>query len=363
MGRWKIGSFTAALGCIALGVIIVMAQYDMISYEVLGFLWPALLVLFGLEMLIRLFIKSDVKSRVSGWAILLIIVLIGASGAQTVMAGGSLSNLIGNTHLTPLSGNVEVKENITTLKIVLPSGKVKVEGVAGSSLDYEGSLLLPGKSQSDAESALEKKWKVSTEGDTLIMELDTDHNWFSNIQFGFNTKSPYLNISAPNNLAVEVETSDGSIEAWNLKSGIEVETSNGALNIHDIVGEVDAHTSNGSLSVQNIQGEVELVSSNGAIVLDNIDGALSAKSSNGKITINSAVTGNWKCTSSNGKIIVGLPAVSDAKIIADTSNGSLKGNVPWDRDGDSYGTAVLGKATYTVDLSTSNGSVTVDTAE
>lgn len=37
MGRWKIGSFTAALGCIALGVIIVMAQYDMISYEVLGF--------------------------------------------------------------------------------------------------------------------------------------------------------------------------------------------------------------------------------------------------------------------------------------------------------------------------------------
>lgn len=89
-------------------------------------------------MLIRLFIKSDVKSRVSGWAILLIIVLIGASAAQTVMAGGSLSNLIGNTHLTPLSGNVEVKENITTLKIVLPSGKVKVEGVAGGTLDYEG---------------------------------------------------------------------------------------------------------------------------------------------------------------------------------------------------------------------------------
>lgn len=142
MGRWKIGSFTAAIGCIALGVIIVMAQYNMISYEVLGYLWPALLILFGLEMLLRLFIKSDAKSRVSGWAILLIILLVGASSAQSVMAGGSLSSLIGNTHLTPLSGNVEVKDNITTLKIVLPSGKVKVEGIDGSSLDYEGSLLL-----------------------------------------------------------------------------------------------------------------------------------------------------------------------------------------------------------------------------
>jgi flagellar hook assembly protein FlgD len=55
--------------------------------------------------------------------------------------------------------------------------------------------------------------------------------------------------------------------------------------------------------------------------------------------------------------------VSDAKITADTSNGSLKGNISWDRDGDSNGTAILGKGTYTVDLNTSNGSVTVDTAE
>lgn len=363
MGRWKIGSFTAALGCIALGVIIVMAQYEMISYGVLGYLWPALLILFGVEMLIRLFIKSDVKNRVSGWAILLIIVLVGASSAQSVVAGGSISSLFGNTHLTALSGNVEVKDNITKLKISLPSGKVKVEGITGNSVDYEGSLLLPGKSQSEAENALEKKWKVTTEGDTLILELDTDHNWFSNISFGFNAKSPYLNVNVPSDLEVEIDTSDGSIDAGNLKSGIDVDTSNGALNIHDVVGGVEAHTSNGSLTVQNIQGGAQLASSNGAIVLDNIDGAVSAKSSNGKITINSAVTGNWKCSSSNGKIIFGLPATSDAKITADTSNGSLKGNVPWNRDGDSYGTAVLGKATYNVELNSSNGSVTVDTVE
>lgn len=85
MGRWKIGSFTAAIGCIVLGVIIVLAQFDVVTYDALGFIWPALLILFGLEMLLRLFIRSEVKSRVSGWAVVLIIVLVAASGAQTVL--------------------------------------------------------------------------------------------------------------------------------------------------------------------------------------------------------------------------------------------------------------------------------------
>lgn len=363
MGRWKIGSFTAALGCIALGIIIALVQYDVVTYAALGYLWPALLILFGLEMLLRLFIKSDNKNVVSGWAIFLIIVLIGASGAQSQLSGGSLGNILNNKHLIPLNGTLEVKDNIKMLKISLPNGKVKVEGIEGSNLDYEGNLLLGGGSLSEAESAMEKSWKVKTEGDTLVLELDEDNNWFFDIQFGFNSERPYLNINVPKNLAVVVETSDGSIEAWNLQSGIEMETSNGAINIHDIVGGVEADTSNGSMTVKNVQGEVKLDSSNGAITLDNIDGALSAESSNGKITINSAVTGDWDCSSSNGNIVLTVPKATDAKITADTNNGSFKGNVTWDTSDDDIGTAVLGNGKYTMELSTSNGSVTVNTAE
>ncbi|WP_310831876.1 DUF4097 family beta strand repeat-containing protein [Paenibacillus pedocola] len=363
MGRWKIGSFTAALGCIAVGVIIVLAQIDVVSYDILGYLWPALLILFGLEMLIRLFFRSDVKTRVSGWAIVLIIVLVVASGGQTVLAGGTLGGIFGKTQLTPLSGTVDVKPEIKQVKIDLPSGKVKIQGVEGATLNYEGKLELPGSSESEAASAMEKKWKVSTEGDTLILKLDLETNWLSGIHFGIYTKEPYLNVSLPQNLAVEVETSDGSIEAGSLQAGLEVDTSNGTLDIHDIAGGVDAHTSNGTISAQNVQGETELVSSNGAITLTNIDGSLHAKSSNGRISINSAVTGDWDFSSSNGRVTVNLPAATDAKIKADTSNGSLKGNVAWERDGDNNGTAVLGKGTHEVSLSTSNGSITVDTAE
>ncbi|KAI7255990.1 hypothetical protein KC345_g11043, partial [Hortaea werneckii] len=269
MGRWKIGSFTAAIGCIALGVIIVLAQLDVITYDLLGYVWPALLILFGLEMLLRLFFKSDAKNRVSGWAIVLIIVLVFASGAQNVLAGGSLSSILGNTTLAPLSGTVEVQPEVKNVKIEIPSGKVKIEGVEGNTLDYEGKLELPGNTDSEAASALERKWKVTTEGDTLVMELEGDSGWLANIQFGFNVKEPYLNVNIPQNLTVEVETSDGSIEAANLTAGIDVDTSNGTMDIHDVTGGVEAHTSNGTVSVQNVQGEVELVSSNGAITLGN----------------------------------------------------------------------------------------------
>ncbi|AIQ45582.1 hypothetical protein R70723_06470 [Paenibacillus sp. FSL R7-0273] len=363
MGRWKIGSFSAALGCIAVGVLIVLAQYNVISYDALGYLWPALLILFGLEMLIRLFIRSDVKTRVSGWGILLVIVLVLASGGQTVLAGGTLGGIFGRTQLVPLNGAIEVQSKIERVKIELPSGKVMIQGTDGNTLDYEGKLELPGKNESEAANAMEKKWKVTEEGDTLVLKLDLETNWLSNIHFGVYTKEPYLNISLPQNLAVEVETSDGAIEAGNLAGGLEVDTSNGTLDIHDITGGVDARTSNGTIAVQNVQGETELSSSNGAITLTNIDGTVSADSSNGRITVNSAVTGDWDLDSSNGKITVSLPAATNAEIKAETSNGGLKGNIAWDRDDDNQGRAVLGEGTHEVSLSTSNGTITVDTAE
>ena len=360
MGRWKIGSLTAAIGCIALGVIIGLVQYGELTYAALGYLWPALLIALGLEMLVRLLIRSEVKSRVSGWAVFLIILLMAASGGQSLLSGGTLGSLFNNMKLAPVKGTVEVESAIKAVRIDIPDGKVKVNGVSGSTLDYEGSLLVPGKSESDALSAMKQKWKVTTEGDTLVLKLNEESNWLSGIHIGFYSNNAYLNVSIPQNLVVEIDTSDGSIEAVELQAGLTANTSNGTMDLHDIAGDVKAHSSNGSLTVKNIQGKAELVSSNGGITLDHIEGAITAKSSNGKITVNSDIKGDWKCTSSNGKVHITVPSGVNARITADTSNGSLKGNVEWERDGDNHGTATLGDGSHLVTLSTSNGSVTVD---
>lgn len=363
MGRWKIGSFTAAIGCIAVGVIIGLAQYDLLSYAAFGFLWPALLILFGLEMLLRLIIRSDARSRVSGWAILLILVLAGASAGQSMYSGGALSSLLGNNKLVPLSGKAEVASKVKAVRIELPSGKVQVKSENDlGAVQYEGSLLLPGSSDDDARQNLNKKWKTTIEGNTLVLRLEGNTNWLSGIQFGFFSKGgPYLNVTVPRDLAVEINTSDGSVEASGLQSGIKVDTSNGSMNLYEINGGVKAYSSNGSITLRKIQGEVDLDSSNGSMTLEDVDGSVTAKSSNGKISMHSGVTGKWQLSTSNGSVVIGVPAATDATISADTSNASLKGNVPWERSDENSGTATLGQGTHAITISTSNGSVTADT--
>ncbi|MDT3425935.1 DUF4097 and DUF4098 domain-containing protein YvlB [Paenibacillus forsythiae] len=363
MGRWKIGSLTAALGCIALGVIITLIQFGQLTYEALGYLWPGLLILLGLEMLLRLLVRTETRTRTSGWAIVLILLLGLMSAGQSVLPGGSLGTWLGKSHLSSVNGTVQIGDNIKAVRISIPGGKVKVNGIQGSALSYEGRLLAPGSSQSESEQAMKDYWKVSTQGDTVVLEMTAEKNLLSGIYFGFTGNSPYLNVSLPADLAVKIGTSDGSLDASDLEGGIEASTSNGRIEMREIKGGVKASTSNGSLDLQRVEGGAHITSSNGSITLEDIAGQVYAKSSNGKIVIQSPVTGNWECTSSNGSISLKLSGATDATIAADTTNGSLKGNVNWQKQSDTNGTAVLGSGNHTVKLSTTNGSVSADIAE
>ncbi|BCG57957.1 DUF4097 family beta strand repeat-containing protein [Paenibacillus sp. URB8-2] len=363
MGRWKIGSLTAALGCIALGVIIALIQYGKLTYEAIGYLWPALLILLGLEMLMRLLHRSETKTRTSGGAIVLIVLLGLVSAGQSVLPGGSLDSLLGKAHLSTVNGTVQTGTNIKKVIISIPNGRVKLNGIEGSALTYEGKLLSPGSSQSESEQAMKNNWKVRTDGDTVVLEMTAEKSLFSGIYFGFSGNSPYLNVSLPAALAVKIDTSDGSLDVSDLEGGIEADTSNGRIEMRGIKGGVKASTSNGSLNLQSVEGGAHITSSNGSITLENIAGQVYAKSSNGKIVIKSPITGNWDCASSNGSISLTLPQATDATIAADTSNGSMKGSVNWQEKNGGHGSAVLGGGNHTVKLSTTNGSVTADIAE
>ncbi|AHV96266.1 DUF4097 family beta strand repeat-containing protein [Paenibacillus sabinae] len=363
MGRWKIGSLTAALGCIALGIIIALIQYGKLTFAAIGYLWPALLILLGLEMLVRLLNRSETRTRVSGWAIVLIVLLGIVSGGQSALPGGSLDTILGKAHLSSVNGTLQIGSNIKKVVISIPNGKVKVNGTEGSVLTYEGKLMSPGSSKSESEQAMQEYWKVRTVGDTAVLEMTAEKSLLSGIYFGFTGNSPYLNVSLPAALAVKINTSDGSLDVSDLGGGIEADTSNGRIEMKGIKGGVKASTSNGSLNLQNVDGGAHITSSNGSITLEGISGQVYAKSSNGKIVIKSPITGNWDCTSSNGSISLTMPEKTDATIAADTSNGSLKGSVNWQEKSGDQGTAVLGSGNYTVKLSTTNGSVTADIAQ
>lgn len=127
-------------------------------------------------------------------------------------------------------------------------------------------------------------------------------------------------------------------------------TSNGGLTLTD-VGTVDVHTTNGEIAVNNATGPMKLRTSNGDVnVRDLKGGGIDTQTSNGEVTIQTATPQNIKARTTSGSLTVTTPPAG-YQISASDSNGDK--NVAFKDD-------PSGK--YRLDLSTTNGDLTVKSA-
>jgi hypothetical protein len=124
-------------------------------------------------------------------------------------------------------------------------------------------------------------------------------------------------------------------------------TSNGGITLTG-VGAVDVHTSNGAIAVTGATGTVKLRTSNGAVdVKDAKGGGIDTRTSNGEVTIRTATPQNIKARTTSGNLTVTAPPAG-YRISVDDSHGHKKVAFANDPSG-----------RYHLDLSTSNGDVTV----
>ncbi|MRG59756.1 DUF4097 family beta strand repeat protein [Agromyces sp. CFH 90414] len=129
--------------------------------------------------------------------------------------------------------------------------------------------------------------------------------------------------------------------------------------------DVSGETTNGSIELSGV-AEVAVSTSNGRIELDGVTGSVDADTSNGRI-IGTDLTGDGvEASTSNGAIELELGTPQD--VTADTSNGSIELRVPDARyrvetetsnGGIDVGIDDLADGEFTLDLRTSNGSITV----
>ncbi|MEU5087734.1 DUF4097 family beta strand repeat-containing protein [Streptomyces sp. NPDC021356] len=127
-------------------------------------------------------------------------------------------------------------------------------------------------------------------------------------------------------------------------------TSNGGLTLTG-VGAVDVHTSNGRITVDGARGPVKLRTSNGGVrVKDVKGGGIDTQTSNGEVSIETATPQNIKARTTNGGLDVTAPTAK-YQVSADSSNGHRK--VAFENDP---------SGTYRLDLSTTNGDLTVKRA-
>jgi len=127
-------------------------------------------------------------------------------------------------------------------------------------------------------------------------------------------------------------------------------TSNGGVTLND-VGAVDVHTSNGSISVNGTTGPVKLRTSNGSVtVKDARGGGIDTTTSNGGVTIQATAPQDITAHTSNGSLKVTAPSAG-YRVSAKTTHGSRKVAFTDDPSG-----------RYRLDLSTSNGNLTLASA-
>ncbi len=219
-------------------------------------------------------------------------------------------------------------------------------------------------------------YNLSSDGNTLTVSY--------NEQFTFNFSlfirtGVDFDVMVPTATALNVQTSNGSVDASGISGSITLKSSNGSVSTNGGSGQVTLTTSNGSIQASNVSGQITLTTSNGSIEADNASGVMRVKTSNGSIKVSGASlsgdstfeTSDGSITfsgslappdsyffrTSNGSIDVTLPANSSFQVSSQTSNGSLNSDFNGTTNGQ-YGSAPFAVLT----LQTSNGSITIHKA-
>jgi DUF4097 and DUF4098 domain-containing protein YvlB len=122
-------------------------------------------------------------------------------------------------------------------------------------------------------------------------------------------------IACPKNVAVKLQSSNGSIKVIDIEGGIDARTSNATIELRGVSGRVHAATSNGTIrgEMERIEKDSHFSTSNGNIDLRFRSGSapLSVSTSNGNIAFThpSDFSGRIDASTSNGRVVCEAPVL------------------------------------------------------
>lgn len=162
---------------------------------------------------------------------------------------------------------------------------------------------------------------------------------------GLNSPNVGLDITAPSNSMLILQTNNGAIEVRNFDAGAILDTTNGRIVVSGLNGDLEAETSNGAIEVSGFTGSANLETSNGAI---RFNGTLVSGSDN-------------EMSTSNGSVTVDVPTNSGITLDASTSNGSVSSDLPitLSSSGNNHLEGVIGDGSAELTIRSSNGFISV----
>ena len=163
-----------------------------------------------------------------------------------------------------------------------------------------------------------------------------------------------------------LKTSNGQLKVTRVKGNVEAETTNGGVEVIETSGQVRVHTSNGGVRAEITKGSFEATTSNGSIRANLRDSdptrPIVAHSSNGGIDLTLDKIHEVRADSSNSSITLRLPANTNARVRAHTSNSSIATDFGVSAQGSlskHHLEGNIGSGGPLLDLSTSNGGIKI----
>ena len=219
------------------------------------------------------------------------------------------------------------------------NGEIQVSTSADDTVQADVTKRGAGDSQTEAEDDLNNiDVSFQQEGDSLrIIARRTDN------RRDVDNSGASIKLSVPADAVLELSSSNGEINIADVTGGVTARTSNGRIEIDGAANSIDVQTSNGEIQIEATNASVQASTSNGAI---DFDGVLR--------------DGEHRFETSNGSIVMTLPAEAQFRIDADTSNGEVHSDFPvtvsGSRDDELHGD-IGDNPSVAIVAHTSNGSI------
>ncbi|WP_028393866.1 DUF4097 family beta strand repeat-containing protein [Bacillus cihuensis] len=329
MRNWRIGSITAGILLIVIGLLWLLQSFLSIPFaKILIYSWPVICIFLGVEILVLHFFRKDQKLGIH-WLSILLLMLIGGTSLVFSFGNKAMAELGFSFQTTSYSIQEELTSSSTIQEVVisLPNEDVIITGTDEQKVTIEGKVNANVKSDKQLKSKVDEQFSMKQIGNKVYLDwLDSE------LELNDLTRiTGKLHISVPKQAAVRVSIGKGSIR------------------------------------IDNIHASATLKTFNGDITTNAYTGVLYAQAHGGDIMLtDSVLTGSSIIESFGGDIVWNISQEQPITLDASTKYGEIKGNLGWkvaalvnESEEKQQATAKLGSGLYSVMLATESGNIIV----
>ncbi len=250
---------------------------------------------------------------------------------------------------------------LESLNVKTHNGNITLTGSAeAESLSVHAVIKAGGRDQADAERCLNAV-RLRTDVNGTEQELgvewieERERTWQVSVSF---------EVTLPSRLAVNGLSHNGNVIASSLDSAAALETHNGNVAATGHRGTLSLETHNGDVTAKANAPALSLTTHNGQVSVEAETGELHCVTHNGSVSgeLTGAGPLSGKVSSYNGEIRLALGPDLSATIDCSTHNGRIRVNREMKRTVDKKHLlkGTIGDGEGSLDISTHNGSVTLD---